>query len=73
VRKTPEEGDWTAWLRQMAPQSVVDDAGTPSPERVHRRQYTLDKLYEIASLEEDFVMGKRGQFMSSFCSSVAIF
>lgn len=58
-------GQWTAFLKELAPVNCLDDLEEGHDEdtdkrREIRRQY-LDDLYRIAEMEEHYLIGDRGQ------------
>jgi hypothetical protein len=59
--QTHIKGEWTQWLKKLAPPDFVDDIDNVKPEKVEQRRKHLEQLYTVADMEEkyeEFGMGK---------------
>lgn len=52
--KTHTEHDWVSFLQELAPLSIVDDISPNDPGKAERRRRVMQKMYEIARLEEQY-------------------
>ena len=50
---------WTAFLRELAPPSSVDDSREPD-DKTEERQKLLAQVYELAEREERYLDGEIG-------------
>lgn len=51
--KTHEQGYWTAFLKELAPPTILDDLSAGEPiEKIERKRKIMLKMYEIAEKEE---------------------
>lgn len=58
---THENYQWTAWLKELAPLSIVDEATPSDDEKRGRRKKVLEYLYELGMLREQYLNDEIGE------------
>jgi hypothetical protein len=62
--KTHVNKGWTAFLRELAPPSTVDDSREPD-DKTEERQKLLAQVYDLAEREERYLDGEIGLLHST--------
>ena len=56
------EHGWTAFLKDLAPPTVIDELEPERPEKAQCLRRELERMYKVAYMEENYKNGGCGSF-----------